>query len=107
MSSYRQQNVKVTIFSVTIRQREQRGPDQQIRPPFQENYADEDEGVVEEVEEIQVNLMGINNEDIVFLTEEEKDLFCLIQTEIEFEGSKDYKQGFENAIMEVHKKYNL
>ena len=49
----------------------QRGPDQQIKPPFQENYADEDEGVIEELEKSQINLIGVNNEDIVFLTEEE------------------------------------
>ena len=90
-----------------IRQREQRGPNQKIRPPFQENYVDEDEGVVEELEEIQINQMGITNEDIVFLAKEEQDLFSLTQTEVEFEKSKDYKQGFENAIMEVHRKYNL
>lgn len=43
-----------------IRQREQRGLDQQIRPPFQENYADEGGEVIEEVEENNINLMGTN-----------------------------------------------
>ena len=38
-----------------IRPREQRGPDQQIRPPFQENYADEDVDVVEEIQENQLS----------------------------------------------------
>ena len=75
-------------------QREQRGLDQKNRPPFQENYADEDEGVVEELEETQIIIMGINNEDTCFLTEEEQDLFSLTQTKVEFEESKYYKQGF-------------
>jgi hypothetical protein len=29
-------------------QREQRGPDQQIRPPLQENYVDEGEEIIED-----------------------------------------------------------
>jgi hypothetical protein len=88
-------------------QREQRGPDQQIRPPFQENYVDEGEEIVEDLDDVHINLMGINDNDSVFLTQEEHDLFLLSQTEIDHEESEDYKQGFENAIMEVHRQYNL
>ena len=54
-----------------IKQREQRGPDQQIRPPFQENYADDDGEVVEEVDDNHINVMGINDDETVFLTQEE------------------------------------
>jgi hypothetical protein len=90
-----------------IRQREQRGLDQQIRPPFQENYVDEGEEIVEDLDDVQINLMGINDNDYVFLTQEEQDLFLLSQTEVDHEESEDYKQGFENAIMEVHRQYNL
>ena len=39
-----------------------------IRPPFQENYTDDDGEVVEEVEDNQINLMGINDDETVFLT---------------------------------------
>lgn len=90
-----------------IRQREQRGLDHQIRPSFQENYVDEDEGVVEEPEQSQINLMGINDEDTIFLTEEEPDVFSSTQTAVEIEDYKDYKQGFKNSIMELHRQYNL
>jgi hypothetical protein len=52
-------------------QREQRGPDQQIRPPLQENYADEGEEVIEELEDTHLNLMGIHDNEAIFLTQEE------------------------------------
>jgi hypothetical protein len=51
-------------------QREQRGPDQQIRPPLQENYADEGGGVIKELEDTHINLMGIHDNEAIFLTQE-------------------------------------
>jgi hypothetical protein len=86
-------------------QREQRGPDQQIRPPFQENYVDEGEETIEGLDDVHINLMGINDNDSIFLTQEEQDLFLLSQTEVDEEESE--QQAFENAIMEVHRQYNL
>jgi hypothetical protein len=86
-------------------QREQRGSDQQIRPPFQENYADEEEETIEGLDDVHINLMGINDNDSIFLTQEEHDLFPLSQTEVDEEESE--QQAFENAIMEVHRQYNL
>ena len=53
-------------------QREQRGPDQQIRSPLQENYADDGEEVIEEMEDTHINLMGIHNNEDICLTQEEK-----------------------------------
>jgi hypothetical protein len=61
-------------------QREQRGPDQQIRPPLQENYVDEGGEVIEELEETHLNLMGIHDNEDIFLTKEEQELFLLSQT---------------------------
>ena len=46
--------------------------DQQIRPPFHENYVDEEERETEESEENHVNLIDSNNEDDTFFTEEEQ-----------------------------------
>jgi hypothetical protein len=63
-------------------QREQRGPDQQIIPPLQENYADEGEEVIEELEDTHINLMGIHDNEAIFLTQEEKELFLLNQTKV-------------------------
>ena len=51
--------------------------------------------------------MGINEKDYGFLTKEEKGLFSLTQTEVKYEESEDYKQGFQNTIMELHRQYNL
>ena len=77
-----------------IRQREKRGHDQQIGPPFQENYSDEDGEIAKEVEENQINLMGVNEHVTIFLTQEEKESFFLTQNDLEDEESDDYKQGF-------------
>ena len=43
-------------------------PDQQIRPPFQENYA-EISHQNEEDEDTQINLMGINDDNTIFLAQ--------------------------------------
>jgi hypothetical protein len=49
--------------------------DQQIRPPLQENYVDEGEEIIEELDDIHINLMGVNDNDSIFLTQEEHDFF--------------------------------
>jgi len=90
-----------------IKQREQKGPYQQVQPPFQENYTDDEGNIVEYLDDNQINLMGINDDGIVFLTQEEHEIFHLAQTKLDSEESDEYKQGFENAIMEVHMQYNL
>jgi hypothetical protein len=64
-------------------QREQRGLDQNIRPTFQENYADEGEEKIEGLDDVHINLMGINYNDSFFLTQEEHDIFVLSQTEVD------------------------
>jgi L-rhamnose mutarotase len=86
-------------------QREQIGMDQQIRPPLQENYADEGEEVIEELEDTHINLMGIHDNEDIFLTQEEQELFILNQTKVSEEDDK--QQAFKNAILEVHRQYNL
>jgi hypothetical protein len=60
-------------------QREQRGPDQLIRTPLQENYVDEGEEIIEELEDTHINLMGIHDNEAIFLTQEEQELFLLSQ----------------------------
>jgi hypothetical protein len=64
-------------------QREQRGHDQQIRPPLQENYVDDGEEIIEELDDIHINLMGVNVNDSIFLTQEERELFLLSQIEVD------------------------
>ena len=53
-----------------------------------------------------VNLIGSDSGDDVFLTEEEQGFFSDQNTDT-YEDSDDYRLGFENAIMEVHKQYDL
>ena len=43
----------------------------------------------------------------IFLTEEKQGLFSSDQAETNYEDSENYNLGFENAIMEVHMKYDL
>ena len=86
----------------------QRDNDQQIRPPFQKNYVDqEEEREIECLGENHVNLIGSDGGDDVFLTEEEQGFFSLEPKEDTYEESEDYRLGFENAIMEVHKHNDL
>ena len=42
--------------------------DQQIKPPFQKNCVDEEEGEIIEPEESHMNLIGSDNEEDFFLT---------------------------------------
>ena len=52
-------------------------------------------------------MLGVNEDEIVFLTQEEQELSFISQIEMDSEESEEYKQGFEIAIMKVHREYNL
>lgn len=51
--------------------------------------------------------MGTNDEETVFLTQDEQELYLLQQLQIESGESFDYKKGYDFSIFEVHKQYNL
>jgi hypothetical protein len=51
--------------------------------------------------------MGIHDDESIFLTQEEHEIFLLSQTEVNEEAEETEQQAFENAIMEVHRQYNL
>lgn len=51
--------------------------------------------------------MGIKNEDVVFITHEERELYILQQLQLGSGESFHYKQGYESAIYEVHKQDSL
>ena len=59
------------------------------------------------MEESHVNLIGSDSGDDVFLTEEGRGFFSYDQNTNTYEDSDDYRLGFENAIMEVHKQHDL
>ena len=64
----RPQNQKqnVRINPPQIKKREQREPKHKIIPPFQENYADDEGEIVEEVEDNQINLMNKISVTVLF-----------------------------------------
>jgi len=70
-------------------QNKPRETDQQIRPPFNENYVDEDEKDIEPIDESHLNLIGSDNESEVYLTEEEQAFFSLNQDETNYEDPED------------------
>ena len=69
--------------------------DQQIRPPFQENYVREEEGMeTERLEENHVNMIGSDIKGDVFVNKEEQGFSFLEQTKNNHEDSEDYQLGF-------------
>jgi len=52
-------------------------------------------------------LMGIHDNETIFLTQEEQEIFLLNQTKVSEEAEDAEQQAFENAILEVHRQYNL
>jgi hypothetical protein len=59
------------------------------------------------LEDTHINLMGIHDNEAIFLTQEEQELFLLNQTKVSEEAEDAEQQAFENAILEVHRQYNL
>jgi hypothetical protein len=51
--------------------------------------------------------MGLHDNEAIFLTQEEKEVFLISQTEVSEEAKETKQQAFENSIMEVHRQYNL
>jgi hypothetical protein len=63
--------------------------------------------VIEELEDTHINLMGIHDNEAIFLTLEEHEIFLLSQTEVSEEAKETEQQATENSIMDVHRQYNL
>ena len=51
--------------------------------------------------------MGLNNEQQVFLTQEDQDANILEQFQTQSGESFDFREGYDTTIFEVHKQYNL
>jgi len=81
------------------------GPDQNIRPPFQENYSEASTSS-EPTKDTQINLMGLNSEQQIFFTQEDQEAYTLNQFQIQSGESFDFKEEYDTAIYEVHKQYN-
>ena len=73
-------------------------PDQNIRPPFQENYAESSHNDEEYEDDINI-VMGIDEENTIFLTQEDQELIERQQLKVESSESFDYKQGYEFSYL--------
>ena len=78
---------------------------QAIRPPFQENYAESSHQNDDDKDSI--NLMDINDDNTIFLTQEDHELYDLQQMQLDSSESFYYKQGYDFSINKLHKKYNI
>jgi len=81
-------------------------PDHDIRPPFQENYKEASTSS-EPVEDAHINLMGLKNDQQVFLSKEDHDYYDVNQFQTKSGESFDFKQGYDSAVYEVQKQYKL
>jgi len=82
------------------------GPDQDIRLPFQENY-NEASTSGEPKKDTHINLMGLNEEKRVFLTQEDQGDNDINQFQTKSGESFDFKEGYDTTVYEVHKQYKL
>lgn len=78
------------------------GPDQNIRPPFQENYAKSSTSS-EPIEDTQINLMGLNSDQQIFLTQDDQESHNINQFQTKSGESFDFREGYDAAFYEVHK----
>lgn len=82
------------------------GPNQNIRPPSQENYAEASHSEGPE-EDTQIRLMGCDDEGEVFLSEDDQEAHIIKQFQTQSGESFNFRQGYDSTIFEVHKQYNL
>jgi len=78
------------------------GPDQNIRPPFQENYLEASTSS-ELTEDPHINLMGLDSEQQIFLTQDDQEVHNINQFQTKSGESFDFREGYDATIYEVHK----
>ena len=59
---------------INSRKAKETSPDQTIRPPFQENYAENPQNDNDD-EEDTINITGIDDNNTIFLIQEDQELF--------------------------------
>ena len=83
----------------------QKESDQQVIPPFQDNFLDEDKGIIEESEGTAINMFEVENSIHSCSTKEYQP--SPSYWDEEWLESEDYRLGFENAMMQVREQYEL
>lgn len=79
-------------------------PNQNIGPPFQENYVEASTSN-EPIEDIHINLMGLNTEQQIYLTQDDQETHNFNQFQTKSGESFDFREGYDVAVYEVHKQY--
>ena len=81
-------------------------PDREIRPPFQENYTEASTSS-NSLEDSHINLMGLKNDQHVFLSEEDQDSDDFHQMRSQTQESFNSGQAYDPAVYELNKQYKL
>ena len=77
-------------------------PDQNIRAPFQENYAEASTSS-EPTKDPQINLMGLKSERQVFLSQDDQEAYNINQFQTKSGEYFDFREGYDARVYEVHK----
>ena len=82
-----------------------RDPDEEIIPHFHQNYVSEVEETIEQIEEDDTNMLGVDNDDFEVHYNRKQGLY----TPYDDRRQEDeyYYQELENVIIETPKEYNL
>lgn len=80
--------------------------DPEIRPSFQENYTEASTSN-EQVDDTHINLMGLNDDQQVFLSHENHKEDDIKQFQTKSGESFDFKQGYDTVVYEAYKQYKL
>ena len=82
-----------------------REDDQQITPPFHQNYVSEVEETIEQIEEDDINMLGVDNDDFEVHYIRKQGIY----TPYDDKRAEDesYYQEMENVIIETPKEYDL
>ena len=59
------------------------------------------------MEDTQINLMGLNSGQQIFLTQEDQEAHTLGQFQMQSGEPFDFKEGYDTTVYAVHKQYNL
>ena len=74
------------------------GPDQNIRPPFQENYV-EGSTSEEPTDDVQINnFTEDENEPEIFLTQDDQEAHIIKQFQTQSGESFDFKEGYDSHL---------
>ena len=81
-------------------------PDREIRPPFQENYTEASTSN-NPLEDSHLNIMGLKNDQHVFLSKEDQGSDDFHQMQSQTQEPFDFEQAYDPAVYELNKQYKF